>query len=92
VGLPEDLTTAEINKVLKSVDCTTCELCKRNKLPTRVGDGFHADHPGAVISVDYQGLISPVSVRGYTGFFFFKPRKFNNFNIKQQYHFLNLWL
>ena len=72
VGLPAGLKAEEVNKVLKSIHCTTCELCKRNKLPTRFGDGVHAAHPGASISVDYQGLINPRSVRGYTGFFLFK--------------------
>ena len=35
---------------------------------------FYGSYPGEEISVDYQGKISPVSVRGHTGFYLFKDR------------------
>ena len=36
------------------------------------GSGVHGTLPAEVLSVDYQGLINPTSVRGHTGFFVFK--------------------
>jgi len=71
-GVPSHLTPSDINKVLKTMHCTACAMCKRNKLPTEEGTGLHAPLPGNVLSVDYQGKINPVSVRGYTGFYLFK--------------------
>jgi hypothetical protein len=47
-------------------------MCKRNKLPTEPGDGQHAPLPGNILSVDYQGKINPISVRGFSGFYLFK--------------------
>ena len=52
--------------------CTACELGKRNKLDKAYGTGIKPENPGQVISIDYQGKISPVSVRGFTGWFIFK--------------------
>jgi hypothetical protein len=53
--------------------CTACELAKRNKLPKSDGSGLtRPDNPGQAISCDYQGKISPTSVRGFTGWFIFK--------------------
>jgi hypothetical protein len=71
-GVPSHLTPSDINKVLKTMHCTACAMCKRNKLPTEEGTGLHAPLPGNILSVDYQGKINPVSVRGYTGFYLFK--------------------
>ena len=70
--LPSHIKPADINKVLKTLHCTACAMCKRNKLPQQTGDGQHAPLPGNVLSVDYQGKINPLSVRGYSGFYLFK--------------------
>jgi hypothetical protein len=71
-GLPTNIMPAQVNKTLKNIHCLSCKLIKRNRDPTRQGDGFHAPTPGEEISVDYQGKINPPSIRGYTGFYLFK--------------------
>ena len=57
---------------MNHIHCTACGLTKRNRQPTPSGSGVHGLLPGETISVDYQGTISPPSVRGYVGFFMFK--------------------
>ena len=64
-GLPTNITPAQVNKTLKNIHCLSCELSKRNRDPTKEGDGFHAPSPGDEISVDYQGKINPPSIRGF---------------------------
>jgi hypothetical protein len=71
-GLPPNITPAQVNKTLKNIHCLSCELSKRNRDPTKEGDGFHAPSPGDEISVDYQGKINPPSIRGFTGFYLLK--------------------
>jgi hypothetical protein len=71
-GAPPNITPTEIDTVLNKLQCTACELAKRNRLNRALGSGVHQIYPGASISVDYQGLISPTSLRGYTGFYLFK--------------------
>ena len=44
------------------------------KRTVRDGTQIHGNYPGKEISVDYQGKISPVSVRNHTGFYLFKDR------------------
>jgi hypothetical protein len=72
MGLNPKLTPSVINKVMSHINCTACALTKRNRHPTGQGSGVHSLMPGETISTDYQGLINPTSVRGYTGFFIFK--------------------
>ena len=71
LGAPSDLAPSQIDAVLDKLQCTACELAKRNKLNRSLGSGIHQIFPGATISVDYQGLMT-TSVRGYTGFFLCK--------------------
>jgi hypothetical protein len=44
-------------------------MCKQNKCKKKQGDGFHSNHPGEELTVDYQGKINPKSVRGFTGYY-----------------------
>ena len=63
----------------KGAPCT-CEAIRRLGLHRDLmvrqsvgnGSGVHGLLPAETLSVDYQGTISPISVRGYNGFFFFK--------------------
>ena len=71
VNVPSHITSTVINAVMNKQPCISCELAKRNKLPKQVGSGISPPHIGHTISVDYQGKINPVSVRGYTGYFLF---------------------
>ena len=71
-GVNPKLTPKCINKVLSRIHCTACALTKRNRQPVGSGSGVHGTLPAEVLSVDYQGPVHPTSVRGHTGFFFFK--------------------
>jgi hypothetical protein len=66
------LSASDVNATFAKTSCTACQLAKSNKLPRELGSGIHPEFPGQVISVDYQGMISPVSVRGFNGFYLFK--------------------
>ena len=57
---------------MSHIHCTACSLTKRNRQSVGKGSGVHGLLPAETLSVDYQGTISPISVRGYNGFFFFK--------------------
>jgi hypothetical protein len=71
-GVPPDISASDVNATFAKTSCTACQLAKSNKLPRELGSGIHPEFPGQVISVDYQGMISPVSVRGFNGFYLFK--------------------
>jgi hypothetical protein len=71
-GMSDDITAVDINATFTATQCTACQLSKSNRLPRGKGSGTHPEFPGQVLAVDYQGLITPTSVRGYTGFFLFK--------------------
>jgi hypothetical protein len=71
-GLPEGLTADIVDKVLNDQPCTACALGKRNKLNRQTGSQVGPVHPGECLSADYIGKISPVSVRGFNGFYLFK--------------------
>ena len=71
-GVNEKLTPGLVRRIMSKQPCTACALGKRNKLNKAYGSGIKPDNPGQVISIDYQGKISPVSVRGFTGWFIFK--------------------
>jgi hypothetical protein len=71
-GVNSKLTPAIINKVMNHISCTACGLKKRNRRAVPSGSGVHGLLPAETLSVDYQGTISPPSVRGYVGFFMFK--------------------
>jgi hypothetical protein len=62
IGVPDDLTAADINATFQHTAWTACQLSKSNKLPRGEGSGIHPQFPGQVISVHYQGNISPSSV------------------------------
>jgi hypothetical protein len=72
IGVPDDLTAADVNATFQRTACTACQLSKSNKLPRGEGSGIHPQFPGQVIATDYQGMISPASVRGFTGYYVFK--------------------
>jgi hypothetical protein len=71
VNTPTYLTSTIINAVMNKQPCTACELAKRNKLAVQSGSGILPPSVGHTISVDYQGRINPISVRGYNGYFLF---------------------
>ena len=72
IGVPDDLTAADANATFQRTACTACQLSKSNRLPRGEGSGIHPQFPGQVITTDYQGMISPTSVRGFTGYYVFK--------------------
>jgi hypothetical protein len=51
-GAPPNITPTEIDTVLNKLQCTACELAKRNRLNRALGSGVHQIYPGASISVD----------------------------------------
>ena len=59
---------------MRQVHGIACSMCKQNKGAVKHGDGFHSNHPGEELSVDYQGKISPKSVRGYCGYYAFRDK------------------
>jgi len=65
IGVPSDITPANVNSTFAKINCNACQLSKSNKLAREEGSGIHPQFPGQVISVDYQGNISPTSVRGF---------------------------
>ena len=67
MGLPTNITSAQVNNTLKNIHCLSCELSKRNRDLTK-----EAPSPADEILVDYQGKINPPSIRGFTGFYLFK--------------------
>ena len=71
----EQLTPRLVRKVMSKLTCTACALAKRNKLPQAGGTGIKPSEPGTVLSVDYQGKISPISTRGFTRWFIIKDLK-----------------
>ena len=73
-GLSSDITPKSVHSVMSKIHCTACGLSKMHKRQIRSGTQIHGSYPGEEISVDYQGKISPVSVRGHTGFYLFKDR------------------
>jgi len=75
LDVDERLTPSVVRKTMSKFPCTACELGKRNKLPRNEGSGMKPNHPGNVLSVDYQGKISPTSARGFTGWFIIKDIK-----------------
>jgi hypothetical protein len=72
IGVPSDITAADVNATFAKTSCTACQLAKSNRQPRGEGAGTHPEFPGQVIAVDYQGAITPTSVRGYTGYYIFK--------------------
>ena len=72
MGLNPKLTPSAVNKVMSHIHCMVCALTKRSRHPTGQGAEIHSLLPGETISTDYQGLISPTSVRGFTGYFICK--------------------
>ena len=77
-GINEDIPPKMIHAVMSRMHCTACALCKMHKLSSTNGEGMHGVLPGEELSVDYQGKVSPVSVRGFNGFYLFKD-KFSGF-------------
>ena len=73
-GLSDDITPRSVHTVMSKIHCTACSLSKMHKRYINEGSQIHGSYPGEEISVDYQGKISPVSVRGHTGFYLFKDR------------------
>ena len=73
-GLTGDITPKAVHSVMSKIHCTACGLSKMHKRQILTGTQIHGSYPGEEISVDYQGKISPVSVRGHTGFYLFKDR------------------
>ena len=71
-GMSSDLTPDIVDKVLTDQPCTACALSKRNKLNIQPGSQVGPSIPGQCLSVDYIGKVSPVSVRGFNGFYLFK--------------------
>ena len=71
-NIDSDITRSAVHKVFNHLHCTACELSKRNKADKTFGSGVTSPQPGATITVDYQGTISPTSARGHTGFFIAK--------------------
>jgi hypothetical protein len=80
-GLPENITPQMVEKVLSDQPCTSCALGKRNKLDKREGSGVGPTRPGQMISIDYVGPITPVSIRGFNGYFIFKCLRSGYINI-----------
>jgi len=72
LGVPSDITAADVNATFAKTSCTACQLAKSNRQPRGEGAGTHPEFPGQVIAVDYQGTITPTSVRGFNGFYIFK--------------------
>jgi hypothetical protein len=70
IGIDEDITPAAVTTVFNHLYCTACALAKRNKSDKMHGSGVYNPTVGDTITVDYQGLITPPSARGNTGFFF----------------------
>ena len=70
-GIPDEITPQSIHTVMSKIHCTACALSKMHKRHINEGSQIHGSYPGEEISVDYQGKISPVSVRGHTGFYLF---------------------
>ena len=73
-GIISNITPQSIHSVMSRMHCTACGMCKMHKRPVNQGEGLHGNHPGEELSVDYQGKISPTSVRGYNGFYLFKDK------------------
>jgi hypothetical protein len=66
------VTCSEIRKVLKKTKCIDCILAKRNLDPPRVLQDRTVYTPGAVLSSDIVGPISPQTMQGHIYFFIFK--------------------
>ena len=71
-GVGPQMTPSVINRVMSHIHCTASGLTKRNHQSVGTGSGVHGLLPAETLSVDYQGTINPISVRGYNGFFLFK--------------------
>jgi hypothetical protein len=71
INVPSHLTPTIINSVMNKQPCTACQLAKRNRLKVQQGSGIPPPAVAHTISVDYQGRINPLSVRGYNGYFLF---------------------
>ena len=66
ISVPSQITLARICQWYFCRD--QFQLSKSDKLPREEASGSHLLLPGKVISVSYQGEISPTSVRGFFGF------------------------
>ena len=66
----ENITAADIERVLQRLDCIHCSLAKLNKLPINQGSGIRPNFVGQVLSVDYKPVL-PASITGHTGFYLF---------------------
>ena len=73
-GLDSSITPQAIQAVMSRMHCTACGMCKMHKRQVTQGEGLHGSYPGEEISVDYQGKITPTSVRGFSGFYLFKGK------------------
>ena len=73
----EGVTADTVRRVYDHIQCTACELAKRNKASTQKGSGIHNNNPGHTISIDYIGKITPTSARGHTGQFIAEDRATN---------------
>jgi hypothetical protein len=73
----EGVTAETVRRVYDHIQCTACELAKRNKATRKEGSGIHNDTPGHTISIDYIGKITPTSARGHTGQFIAEDRATN---------------
>ena len=71
IGVPKSITPELVIKVLTHIDCLSCALAKRNRLPRQLGSGINNNIPGSFISVDYKGPITPAAYGGYTGWYLF---------------------
>jgi len=72
MGLNSKLTPSAVYKVMSHIHWTVCVPTKWNRHPTGQGSEVHSLLPGESTSTDYQGLISPTSVREFTGYFICK--------------------
>ena len=73
----EGVTAETVRRVYDHIQCTACELAKRNKATRKEGSGIYNDNPGHTISIDYIGKITPTSARGHTGQFIAEDRATN---------------